>query len=57
MIRTYRTWDNYLEEAYSDDGTMALERLEAELLTYRTNDSDHAAEIPPPLSALTGFQM
>jgi hypothetical protein len=52
--RTYMTWDNNPEEANLEDGAIALECLEAELLADGTHDGDHAVEMPPPSTTIVG---
>ena len=51
--RSYGTWDNNPEEHDLEDGALALERLEDELLG---DEDDHAAvaptTMPPPSSTL-----
>ena len=49
---TFLTWDNSLEEANVEDGAIALEQLEAELLGDPDGDLIHTTKIPPP-----SFQM
>ena len=48
---TFFTWDNNPEEANVEDGVIALERLEDELL----GDLIHTSEMPPPTTRR--FQM
>ena len=50
------TWDNNPEEAELEDGAIALERLEAELLGDQDGDQIHTTKMPHP-QPLVGFQM
>ena len=45
--RTVLTWDNNLEEANVEDGAIALERLEDELLGDHEGDPIHTSKMPP----------
>ena len=54
--RTYLTWDNNPEEADLEDGAIALERLEVDLLVDRDDDQIHTTKMPHP-QPLVGFQM
>jgi hypothetical protein len=42
------TWDNNPKETNLEDGTIFLERLEAELLGDHDGDHIHGANMPPP---------
>ena len=47
--KTYLTWDNHLEEANMEDGSIALlERLEDERLGDHDGDRIHTIEMPHP---------
>ena len=46
--RTFLTWGNNTEESNVEDGAIALERLEAELLGDHEGDPIHTSEMPPP---------
>ena len=54
--RTYLTWDNNPEEVDLEDGAIALERLEVELLGDQDGDQIHTTEMPHPQPPI-GFQM
>ena len=43
--RTFLTWDNNLDEAKVEDGAIALERLEDELLGDHDGDPIHTSEV------------
>ena len=49
--RTFLTWDNNLKEANVEDGAIALERLEAELLGDHKGDLIHTSEMPLPTTS------
>ena len=49
--RTFLTWDNNPEEANVEDGAIALERLEDELLGDHEDDPIHTSEMPPPTTS------
>ena len=49
--RTFLTWDNNPEEVSVEDGTIALERLEDELLGDHEGDPIHTSEMPPPTTS------
>ena len=46
--RTYLTWDNNPEEVDLEDGAIALERLEVELLGDQDGDQIHKTKMPHP---------
>ena len=46
--RNFLTWKNNPEEANVEDGAIALERLEDELLDDHEGDPIHTLEMPPP---------
>ena len=48
--RTFLTWDNNPKEANVEDGSIALERLEDELLGDHEGDPHpiHTSKMPPP---------
>ena len=49
--RTFLTWDNNPEEANLEDGAIALEGLEAELLGDHDGDPIHTSDMPPPTTS------
>ena len=49
--RTFLTLDNNPEEANVEDGAIALERLEDELLGDHEGDPIHTSEMPPPTTS------
>ena len=53
---TNLTWDNNPEDANLEDGAIALERLEAELLDDQDGDQIHTTKMPHPQSPV-GFKM
>lgn len=44
---TFTTWVNNRYEANLEDGAIALENLEAEILADGIHDGDHVVEMPP----------
>ena len=46
--RTYLTWDNNPEEVHLEDGAIALESLEVELLGDQDGDQIHTTKMPHP---------
>ena len=53
MIEPFLTWDNNPEEANVEDGAIALECLEDELLGDHKGDPHpiHTSEMPPPTTS------
>ena len=49
--RTFFTWDNNLEEANVEDGAIALERLEDELLGDHEGNLIPTSKMPPPTTS------
>ena len=50
--RSYLTWDNNPEEHNLEDGALALERLEEELLGDEDDHAEATTTMPPPYSTL-----
>ena len=54
--RTYLTWDSNPKEVDLEDGAIALEVLEVEILGDQNGDKIHTTKMPHP-QPLVGFQM